>query len=200
MDRRRYLALLAFGLSGCVGATGDSTPTDTAPTPAETENTPTDTETTPTPRPPVTSATRRDGGTPEWSALPGLESDADPFVTYVVGDPSVRPVDVEPHYVVVENQAEEPREITVTVTDQSADEPAADATLSFPEAGICQLELAEPAAYDVTVTARGETTTVSIAESQFDCNESNTGVFVGPDGTAETETVSTMLGCGTPAS
>jgi len=191
MDRRRYLALLALGLSGCAGRTsGDSSPTDA-------ETTPTDAETTATRRP-VTSATRRDGGAPEWGALSGLESDADPFVSYVVGDPAARPYGVEPHYVVVENQAGESREITLTVRDQAADDPAVDATLSFPDAGICQVELAEPAAYDVTVTTGGETTTVSIAPSRFDCNESNTGVYVGADGAVETQTVSTMLGCGTP--
>lgn len=185
MDRRRFVALLTVGFGGCVGRSGTETSTTEPGT----------TAVTPTAQPPVTDAVRTEGGTSEWLALDGLESNASPFVTYVVGDPSVRPTGVEPHYVVVENQAAESRELIVRVADRAADEPAVDATLSFPAAGICQLELAEPAAYDVSVTAAGETTTVSIAESRFDCNDSNTGVYVGPDGATETESTSTMMGC-----
>ncbi|MBX0286211.1 hypothetical protein [Haloarcula salinisoli] len=188
MDRRRYLALLALGLSGCVGAPGDSTPTNTEPAP-------TDTEITPTPRPPVTDATRRDGGEPEWTAVQGLEPDASPFVTYVVGNPVARPTDIEPRYVVVENQADASQTMTVRVRDRTADRPAVEEELSFPAGGICQLELAEPARYEVTVTASGVETTVTI--SRFDCNDATTSIFVGPEGTAETQTISTMVGCAT---
>jgi len=186
MDRRRFLALLPVALGGCAGAETDVEPTDTVASPTATAG-------TPTPRSPVTDATRTENGAREWLVL-GPEGDASPFVTYIVGSPVARPTGVEPHHVVVANQAAA-RTMTVRVSERAADQPAVDAELSFPADGICQLELAEPARYGVTVTAGGVETAVTISE--FDCNEATTGIFVGPDGTAETESTRTMLGCQT---
>src|SRR6056297_2355059 len=121
MDRRRFLALLPAVLGGCAGVGTDAEPSERTASPTA----------TPSLGPPVTEATRTEATSREFY-LPRVESDAAPFANYVVGNSSSRPADIEPHYVVVENQADRSQTITVRVSDQAADSPALDAELSFP--------------------------------------------------------------------
>jgi hypothetical protein len=193
MDRRHLLAILATGISGCATRTGDDNRTPTDGTATQATETSTD-------RPPVTDATRQEGGSEEWLHPSDLESQARPFVSFVVGNEDARPTGVEPHYVVVENQAAEERQIRVQVRDEDAADPAVDTTEQFPAGGILEIQLAEPSAFEVSVTVDGATTTVSVAESRFDCNDSTTGVYVREDGTVADGITATMMGCETPES
>lgn len=173
MLRRQFVALLAAAAAGC---------TDRA---------------TPTPRPPVRNASRSEGGSRDWEVPVGVESSEDPFVSFVVGDPSVPSQDVRPHYVIVENRAERERPVGLRVRDPDAGEPAIDTELRFPPRGLVQVELATPATYEVSVTVSGTTRTVTVDRSSFDCNESATALSVHPDGGVDDRTVTQSMGCGT---
>lgn len=186
MDRRGLLTLLAAGLGGCTTLSpdgGTSTETNTGTSDGE----------TPTPPPPVTTATRVTYDGRDWLRPDDIDYDEEPFALFVVGEAAARPTGEEPHYVAVESAMA--RTLGLRVRDRAADGPALDTDLEFPAGGIVLVELAEPAGYDVTVTVDGEAATVEIAASRFDCNDSSTGLLVGPDGTVEDAITSTMMGC-----
>lgn len=191
MDRRGLLTLLAAGLGGCATLSpdgGTSTETNTGTSDGE----------TPTPLPPVTTATRVTYDGRRWLSPDGIAADDEPFALFVVGEAAARPTGEEPHYVAVESAAA--RTLGVAVRDRAAGAAALDTEIEFPAGGVLLVELAEPADYDFSVTVDGETTTAEIAASRFDCNNSSTGLLVADDGSVEETSVSTMMGCSTPAS
>jgi hypothetical protein len=190
-SRRSALHLIGISLIGVLGGCTEDPRAD-----GSTEQI--TSEPTRTSRPPVTNATRKEGGVREWEVPPyDFESTNEPFVTFVVGDPEALPRDIRPHWIVIESRRESSREISVRVQDRKATPPAIDAELQFPSRGVAQIQLATPSTYAVSVTVSGELTEFSVPQSTFDCNDSTTGVFVGSDGETNVTFVTTEMACGT---
>lgn len=122
----------------------------------------------------------------------------EPFETVEVGsrDGVLDPDNNGPHSVRVTNDADEARTVSVAVRrgDESTD--LLSDSWELPGRAWVQVELLTPADYTVTVSVGGEAAgAVDVDRSWFDCNGSTTNVTVGPDGSLESETVSTAMGC-----
>lgn len=126
---------------------------------------------------------------PEW--LPVLDADPESvFQGLLVGDPTevADPVDNRPHRIFVHSDADEHRDIDITVSHDwlFGEAVVVHGDVSFPPGGVFVVTLAAPATYDVsvstppTVDANG-VKRLRIERDSFDCRRQVTGVTVGTD-------------------
>jgi len=132
-----------------------------------------------------------------------LDRGADPVESFVVGDREGVPFpdDNGPHHLHVYNDADRAR--TMTLSLRRDGETALDRTVSVPGGRRVDVTLNEPAAYRLAIDLDGEGSVtgapVDVKRSRFDCNGSWTAAAVGPEGTVETRTMSTLVACPDPA-
>ena len=93
------------------------------------------------------------------------------------------------------NETGQRREMTVELGGESDPNPWLSGTYGLDSGSGLALDLRTPRNYAIAVGVDGRTETVTVPESQFDCNDSATDVAVRPE-TIETQTISTTMGCG----
>lgn len=198
MKRRQYLIVsCGVALPGCssldsrVGSPADATPTPSPPsTPTEHASTPTETNR-------LSPAERH-------------------YKAFEIGsrDNVENPKYIDPHEVVIVNDGDSPREVTITITTQRNDtkrtETVLDRSYEIPTAqeprdeppweNSIYIEIIEPAAYTIDLQLPAEDTgmQISISEENWDCNRVTHTMAVQADGQIElTETAEAAL-CSTP--
>ncbi|WP_276298952.1 hypothetical protein [Halorussus lipolyticus] len=176
---------LSLGLAGCLGTDTES-PSGTTTAQTTTSSPPTAEETTP--------AAVAERGVP---IVPTVEStETRPFRAFSVGDREgvANPEDNLPHQIWVWNDTDRKREISVVVA--TGGQTVLDETIEYPARAVLGVELADPRAYDSTVSTADRQHTIETPRSRFDCNDSVTDVVVGPDEISEF-TITTELACDT---
>lgn len=194
--------LLALGLvlAGCQGVetAQDSQPTVTtevspAPTPSSTP-----TAATPSPTAPSSTIARsppsvsRSNGTASGRLAPWVGSTGPngTFSTLVVGS---KPTSFDGTVsVVVWNDAPRPRHLDLAVA--YGNETIYSATPRVPANQTVQFDLYQAGAYRFTATPANHPHLV-LSPEEFDCNEQTHGLRVHPNGSVESSSISTMLGC-----
>lgn len=189
-----------FTTAGCIadgGSPAGAGGPDKTDTP-DGEDTPTgETPATDSPTDGPDDGNQSDGGTDDTFEFdPASE---DPFESVTLG--SREGLDfatmVRPKALAVWNDADAERSLDVAVTRNG--ESTLDRTVAFPADEWFSVRLAEPADWSVEVALDGDVVwSRSFPPSAFDCNGTTTHVAVGPDGTVETSTLSTALGCHDP--
>lgn len=100
-----------------------------------------------------------------------------------------------PHGLFVRNMATTTREVRLHLTDETETVRLSE-TYTLPADGRVEMRLLEPSSYTLSVGLDGESLgTVTIPDRLFDCNESRTTVDVGPDGSLDSTTASTLVAC-----
>lgn len=199
MDRRQYLIVsCGVALTGCssldstAGSLADATPTPTPPTtPTEQASTPTETK--------RLSPAERHYKTLEIGSRDNVEN----------------PKYIDPHEVVIVNDGDSPREVTITISTQRNDtkrtEAVLDTSYEIPTAqeprdeppweNSIYIEIIEPAAYtiDLQLPAEDSGMQISISEDNWDCNRVTHTMSVQADGQIELTEMAETVGCSTPS-
>lgn len=190
MNRREFLhrggaLTTVVGLAGCLGSASDESLPGDVGTSDGTETTDHDRGTD-------------DGTDGEFSGIRSVYDE--PFRTIPLGDRDGVPFpeNNRPHDLRVWNAADSVRDVSLRVARDG--EVLLDRTVDFAADAYLTVVLNEPAEYRVSVgLPDDEPTTFEVSRRSFDCNTSTTDVAVTSDGSVETITTSTLLGCYGPA-
>ena len=99
------------------------------------------------------------------------------------------------HWVLLATASARPLEPQVTVRRRGAD-PFYKETVSISRASYVAFAFGQPSTYVIDLAVAGETATVEVPEEFVDCNDSSQLVVLQSDGTVETSSQTTQIGCG----